>query len=85
MGKRQYFLVDIGEFSFSLFLGHGFWSQRINELFTFCHYIKYSDRLIMYFIISVITGLFIMYVSKGLKYAWNRYGCLIKTILIKQE
>lgn len=41
--------------------------------------------LIMYFVISVITGIFIMYVSKGLKYAWNRYGCFVKTILIKQE
>lgn len=72
----------LGEFSFSLYLGHGYWSHKISLLFP---NLNYYQRMPIYIVISVITGLFIMYISKGLKSWWRESGSKWKAYFILNE
>lgn len=71
----------LGEYSFSLFLGHGYWSHTLPQFMPADW--SYPIRLIVYILISMITGLFIMYFSKALKCFWRYKGQNIKRLLIK--
>lgn len=61
----------LGEFSFSLYLGHGYWSHVINEI-GYLKNLPYMQKLVVYLVITMITGLFIMYLSKWIKGMWNK-------------
>lgn len=60
----------LGEFSFSLFLGHGYWSHKMKILFPD---LDYWQRLPIYMGLAFGTGIFIMYVSKEVKKLWCRW------------
>lgn len=72
----------LGEFSFSLYLGHGYWSQVFDDIGNFGS-MTYKTKLVYYMGIAVATGLFIMYLSKLLKYIWNRNKSWIVPIFVK--
>lgn len=59
----------LGEFSFSLFLGHGYWSHKMEILMPEA---GYGKRMPVYIVLAFVTGLFIMYSSKWLKYLYGR-------------
>ena len=59
----------LGEYSFSLFLGHGFWSRRLAD---FLPGLTYMQRLPIYLCLSAVTALFIMYTSLALRKWWGR-------------
>lgn len=73
----------LGEYSFSLFLGHGYWSHKMKLLMPGANYYQ---RLPVYLLISFTTGLIIMYGSKLLKVfisKWKaRYGEKIRKLFI---
>ena len=66
----------LGAFSFSLYLGHGFWGINLKYLKGFKR-LELSTRILIYLAISIATALFIMYFSKFLKALWNRRKGLI--------
>lgn len=72
----------LGEFSFSLFLGHGYWSHKMNYLFP---NLSYYQRLPIYFAFSIVTGLVIMYSSIGLSNWWKKTGSKWKSYLIAEK
>lgn len=74
------FVSKLGEFSFSLFLGHGYWSHKMKFLFPNLNYIQ---RLPIYITISFVTGIIIMLVSIGLKNWWARSGTKFKKLFIE--
>lgn len=59
----------LGEFSFSLYLGHDFWKQ-----FLTARCIGWSEKniLLLYLLLAFLTALFIMYISKYLKAIWKK-------------
>ena len=74
--------VWLGEFSLSLFLGHGFWSQVINYIPGVCT-MQYEGKLSTFIVLSFATGLFIMYFSKLLRTLWKQNKERIATIVLE--
>ena len=74
----------LGEFSFSLFLGHGFWSQSFDKLFNAGDW-AYKKKLVIYFAIAIATGLFIMYSSKLLRYIWDKNKEKITSVFVRKQ
>lgn len=72
----------LGEYSFSLFLSHGFWSHRITVMFP---ELTYRQRLPIYFGLAIVTGLAVMYVSLGLRKWWegHKENVLAKFVVAK--
>lgn len=72
----------LGKFSFYIYLGHRCWSLEIKQFFP---ELNYYQRLPIYIGISIITALFIMFVSIRLKKWWlkSRYKC--KNLIIKMD
>ena len=70
----------LGVFSYSLYLGHGYWSNCMVELFP---NLNYWTRIPVYLLISFATGLVIHYVSLGLRHFWKTKGPQIKHLFIK--
>lgn len=66
----------LGEYSYSLFLGHIFWRDYFSPL-------SIGYRLCMYVLTSLVTGLIIMYLTKFLRYLWKKNKALIKKIVIE--
>ena len=69
----------LGEYSFSLYLGHGFWSHKMNYLFP---NMSYFERMPIYLLISLVTGGIIMYLSKMIIKFWHKYRNNIKHFFI---
>ena len=69
----------LGVFSYSLYLGHGYWS---NALFELLPNYTYWQRMPIYLLISFATGLFIHYTSIGLRKLWAARGTKIKRMFI---
>lgn len=69
-----------GSFSFSLYLGHGFWAKEMRNLFP---QMGEGRMLILYVILAVVTGLFIQYTSLGLRKFWKVKGEAVKRIFIE--
>lgn len=72
----------LGEFSFSLFLGHGYWSHKMKILFPD---LNYWQRLPIYIGLALATGIFIMYVSAGLRKLWERWKPKAEAAFIMKE
>lgn len=72
----------LGKYSFSLYLGHAFWRKLINLLFPAWGYYK---KLGIYMLISFITALFIMYVSKWLRKMWAALSPTVKKYIIRES
>lgn len=72
----------LGKFSFSLYLGHSYWRLYNSNIFPENY--TFYDKLAMYLVLSVITSLFIMYVSIFLKDVWNRKKYIIKHLLVER-
>lgn len=70
----------LGEYSFSLFLGHGYWSHVLPDYMPASF--SYPLRICIYVAISLLTGLFIMYFSKALKLLWQKKGTSIRHLFI---
>ena len=70
----------LGEYSFSLFLGHGYWSHVLPDYMPASF--SYPLRICIYVAISLLTGLFIMYFSKALKLHWKKKGTSIRHLFI---
>ena len=70
----------LGVFSYSLYLGHGYWSNRMIDLFPS---LTYWTRMPIYLVISFATGLVIHYSSIGLRRFWKTKGSQIKNMFIK--
>lgn len=81
---RGRIFVWMGEFSFSLFLGHGYWSHALAKM-EFMRALPYMQRMTVYIIIAFVTGLCIMYVSKLIKYLWSRNTTSFSKAFIKCE
>lgn len=75
--------VWLGEFSLSLFLGHGFWSQVINDI-PVIGGMQYELKLSIFLVLSFATGLFIMYFSKLLRTLWGKNKDRIVAILLEE-
>ena len=72
----------LGEYSFSLYLGHGFWSHKMNYLFPNMSYI---ERLPIYLCISLATGGIIMYLSYMIKAFWYKNRNSIKHFFVNER
>lgn len=70
----------LGQFSFDLYLGHGYWSHKMKLLFP---QLNYYQRLPIYIGLAIITGLFIMFTSGILKKWWGRSKGKCKTLIIQ--
>lgn len=75
------FFPWLGEFSFSLFLGHGYWSRIFNDIPVLGE-LPYSQKLFVYLIIAVLTGLAVMYISKLVIYGWNKNKSSIRSLFV---
>lgn len=78
----QKFVGWLGAFSFSLYLGHGYWCQVFNEM-SISRGLSYWEKMPRYVALSICTGLFIMYASKLLKHFWRKKGNKIKAVFIQ--
>ena len=70
----------LGVFSYSLYLGHGFWSNAMVDLFPT---LNYWTRIPVYLVISFATALVIHYTSLGLRRFWKVKGPQIKELFVK--
>lgn len=71
----------LGTYSFSLYLGHGFWSHKMNYYFP---NMSYYQRLPIFLVITFVTALVIMYVSVFLRKLWKDRGDMIKKIFVEE-
>ncbi|MCI5934486.1 MAG: acyltransferase family protein [Lachnospiraceae bacterium] len=69
----------LGVFSYSLYLGHGYWSNCMVDLFPT---LNYWSRIPYYLLISFATGLFIHYSSLGLRRIWKSKGPQMKKLFV---
>ena len=69
----------LGVFSYSLYLGHGFWSSAVPEIFP---NMTYWERMPIYLGLAFGTGLFIHFVSIGLRRLWANNSKKIKAVFI---
>ena len=72
----------LGVYSYSLYLGHGYWSHKMNLIFPNW---TYTRKLPIYVLIAVVTGCFIMGISNLLKIFWKKKGKQIKGIFIVED
>lgn len=70
----------LGIFSYSLYLGHGYWSNCMISLFPT---LNYWTRIPYYLLLSFATGLFIHYVSLGLRRLWKNKGSQIRKLFVR--
>lgn len=70
----------LGVFSYSLYLGHGYWTNSMKALFPD---LSYWGRLPIYLLLSFTTGLVIHFVSLGLRRFWKAKGTQIKSLFVK--
>lgn len=70
----------LGIFSYSLYLGHGFWSNCMIDLFPD---LNYWTRIPYYLLLSFATGLFIHYSSLGLRRLWKNKGSQIRELFVR--
>ena len=71
----------LGEYSYSLFLAHYTWAMTLK---TFLPGLELKEMVMVYVVISAITGLFVMYVSKGISALWKKNKNKIKSLFIEQ-
>jgi len=71
----------LGEFSLSLYLGHSYWSHFIEKYFS---HIDYWTLLIPYICVSLLSGLLVYYVSKGIKKVSPKVLAYLKQKLVAQ-
>lgn len=72
----------LGEYSYSLYLGHSIAYSAFIGDYIFSTKFSYSETMIIYFIVSLISGLFIMYLSKLISCIWNDNKDKVKKIII---
>lgn len=72
----------MGAFSFDLYLSHSFWSHAMVKLFPQA---TYWEILPYYLITALATALFVMYVSKLIRYIWGRISGRVKGALIAEQ
>lgn len=72
----------MGEYSYSLYLGHSIAYSKLIGQFIFNDKFTHSETLIIFFIASLICGLFIMYISKLVSYIWKKSKNSITNLLI---
>lgn len=70
----------LGEFSLSLYLGHGAILDYIK--INMPPALTYMQKLSLYIVCSVVSGLLLMYLSKGVSYWWNRNKTTIKKLIV---
>lgn len=70
----------LGKFSFSIYLGHLYWSHKIKLFFP---KLNYYQLLLIYITISILTGLFIMSVSIKIRKWWVKSRDKYKGLIIK--
>lgn len=75
----------LGKYSYSLYLGHGIAYSAFIGDYIFSTKFSYSETMIIYFIVSLISGLFIMYLSKLVSYVLGKCKPKIKNLLIVNE
>lgn len=68
-------------YSFSLYLGHGFWSHKMSYYFPD---MLYYQRLPIFLVITFVTALVIMYVSVLLRKLWKEKGDTISKIFVEE-
>lgn len=73
------FFQILGIYSFSLYLGHGFWSQEMPRLFPG---LTENRMMHLYIILSVITGLMISFLSSGISKFWTSQKESIKKVFV---
>ena len=71
----------MGEYSYSLYLGHSIAYSKLIGQFIFNDKYSYSETLIIYFIVSLLCGLFIMYISKLVSYIWSKNKNKVSNLL----
>ena len=72
----------LGEYSLSLYLGHGFWSKVFNDI-PIIGTMPYYQKVYVYLAVAIVTGLAIMYISKLISYIWRVRKNAIKCVFIK--
>lgn len=72
----------LGTYSFSLYLGHGYWGRVLKNILPETW--TYREMLPVYLLVSAVTGLIIMYVSKGLKNWWKHANAKVKRVFVVQ-
>lgn len=71
----------LGEYSYSLFLGHWMWAKKLTYFFPS---LSYREKILYYLVLSFLSGLVIMYISKGLGLFWKAYGDKLKRLVIEE-
>lgn len=71
----------LGDFSFSLYLGHGPWRWFLKDRLPVLW--NNMTRYSVYLVISVISALFIMYISNFIKQRWHSDRVRIRRFVIK--
>ena len=72
----------MGEYSYSLYLGHSIAYTGIIKNLVFNKNYNYSQTLIIYFVVALIAGLIVMYISKLYSFAWNKNKERLKKMVI---
>lgn len=72
----------LGVYSYSLYLGHGFWANSMVGLFP---KMTYWQRMPIYLMLALGTGLVIYFVSAGLRKFWNANAGKIKAVFIAEK
>lgn len=70
----------LGVYSYSLFLGHWVW---VKNLLRFLPEVNVREIVLLYLGLSFVTGLVIMYISKGLLVFWKNHRKQIENVSIK--
>ena len=71
----------LGQYSLSLYLGHSCWRKYTANLFPAAW--GFEPRLWAYIGLSLLTGLFILYVSLWLRRLWKRWGPSLRKMVIQ--
>lgn len=78
---KHRFFGWLGTYSLSLYLGHSYWRKYNSNIFP--KHWDFNNKLTAYLILSVVTSLFIMYTSIGLRKFWKTHGHKIRACFIK--
>ena len=73
----------LGNYSFSLYLGHSCWRKYTGNIFPKTW--QFEQRLAAYIVISMLTGLFILYASLWLRQVWTCAKPGIQKMLIEEK
>ena len=75
----------LGKYSYSLYLCHSIaYSHFIGQHF-FNSKFSYFETMSIYFVVALISGLCIMYLSKLISYIWSKLGNKIKRLVIAEN